>query len=293
LKKKRPRLPDSESLEALRQDDHDTDGQSEDRSAAPLLAPRRAFDKEASASLGWPLWLAWVFGLLGVLVAAATWALMGVAAFQPLSISRSLLVAVWLGPVIGAGICLPGMICALLATSRARAAGASVAAPVTLVGLATVVLIAGLLFGGLVSYPHGQLGTFGQAIQAHCARFAQSLQSYGNPPDVSKIQQDPVGLVITLQNDQAALVDDQTALNALTTPDPAYLPLLDDCRSVVVKDGQVTSSLLSELIALPPNVSAAEKTITRYETDTTPMLKQIEQLGAALKQQVFAPFLPG
>jgi hypothetical protein len=289
VKKKRPHGDDASSRDAPGQDD----GKQDDASSEPQRPARRHIFAEEAASLGWPLWLAWGFGLLGLLVAFASWAAMSVAAIQPFPISQSLLITILLGPVIGAALALPGMICALLATRRARAAGAGVLVPLALVSVATMVLIAGLLFGGLVSYPRSLLGSFGQALQAHCARFAQSLRPYGNPPDMSKIRADPVGLVITLQGDQAALAGDQATLNALTAPDPTYQPLLDDCRSLAAKDGQVTSSLLSELVALPPNLTAAEKTITQYQTDISVMLKQIEQLGTALQQQVFAPFQPG
>ncbi len=145
----------------------------------------------------------------------------------------------------------------------------------------------------MVSYPRAQLGAFGQAIQTHCARFAQSLEAYGNPPDISQIEQDPLGLVAAVQRDQAALENDQTALNALAAPDPTYQPLLDDCRSLAAIDMQVTKTLLSELVALPPDLPAATKTITQYQSDTTRLLTEIQRLGAQLRQQVFAPFQPG
>ncbi|HEU5367205.1 MAG TPA: hypothetical protein VFU69_02025 [Ktedonobacterales bacterium] len=258
----------------------------------PLLA--QELEELASPSSGWSGRLAWVFGLLGFLLAVAAWMAMGLALLTPLTANQTLLTAVLLGPVVGAVVSLLGIACALLATRRARAVGSGVTAPITLVWVSTAILIGGLVFGGLVSYPRAQLGSFGQAIQAHCARFAQSLESsYGNPPDISKIEQDPLGLVATLQRDQAALGDDQAALNALVAPDPAYQPLLNDCRSLAAKDMQVTKTLLSELVALPPDLPAATKTITQYQSDTTRLLTEIQQLGAQLKQQVFAPFQPG
>jgi hypothetical protein len=251
-----------------------------------------SFD-EVSLPLGWPIWLAWAFGLLALLLAAMALMFLGLALLTPLAVSQTLLTVILLGPVIGGAVALPGVVCALLATRRGRSIGARLAMPVTLVVLSTVILVGGLLFGGLVSYPRAQLGTFALAIQNHCARLAQSLQPYGDPPAISKLQQDPLGVATILRDDEAALPGDQAALNALKTPDPAYQPLLDDCRSLVVKDMQVTSQLQSELVALPPNMSAAQKTLTQYQTDTSGMLAQIQQLGATLKQQVFAPFQPG
>jgi hypothetical protein len=47
------------------------------------------------------------------------------------------------------------------------------------------------------------------------------------------------------------------------------------------------------LIALPPDVSAAAKTIAQYQTDTARLLAEIQRLGAQLRLQVFAPFQPG
>jgi hypothetical protein len=267
--------------------------QSEDpRDAEPPPTPRRSSARSASPSIGWPVWLAGVFGLLGFLLAAAAWMSMGLAALTPLTIDQTLLIIVLLGPVIGGAVALPGVIFALQATRRARVVGAGVAAPLILAGLATAVLVGGLLFGGLVSYPRQLLGTFGLTLQAHCARFEQSLQPYGNPPQISKLQQDPLGLAVTLRSEQVALADDQATLNALTAPDPRYQRLLDDCRSLTLQDQQVTGTLLSELERLPPDVTAAQQTLAQYETATSKTLTEIEQLGAALKQQVFAPFQP-
>jgi hypothetical protein len=263
------------------------------RGTGPLLPQHRSFDEEPTPPIGWPIWLTWVFGLLGFFLAAVAWVFMGLAALTPLTIDQTLLLMVLLGPVIGGAVSLPGVIFALLAARRARKVGAGVAAPVTLVCLTTAVLIGGLLFGGFVSYPRERLGTFGQAIQAHCARFAQSLQAYGTPPDINKLKNDPVGVITILRNDQAALKDDQAALNALTAPDAKYQPLLDDCRNLAAEDSQVTSTLLSELTALPPDLTAAQKTLTQYQSDTSAMLAEIQTLGAELKQQVFAPFQPG
>jgi hypothetical protein len=281
VKKERPHSRDSQSLQALRAE------YAERRGTGPLFA------EYAATPIGWPIWLAWVFGLLGFFLASTAWMFMGLAALTPLTVNQTLLVIVLLGPVIGGVVSLPGLICALLAARRARQVQAGVAAPVTLVWLATLILLGGLLFGGLVSYPHELLGTFGQAVQAHCARFAQSLQPYGDPPDINKLQKDAAGLVTTLQSDQANLRDDQAALNALTTPDPRYQPLLDDCRSLAARDSQVTNDLLGELVSLSPDLTAAQKTITQYQTDTAQTLAEIQQLGAALRQQVFAPFQPG
>lgn len=251
------------------------------------------FDEHAPPSPGRLIWLAWVFGVLGLVLATATWIFMGLALLTPLTIDQSLLTAVLLSPVIGGAISLPGTIFALLATRRARVLGASPLVPVILVGLTTAVLVGAVLFGGLVTYPREVLGTFGQAVQAHCARFAQSLQPYGNPPELSKLEQDPLGLIAALRDDQATLPADQAALNALTAPDPAYQPLLDDCRHLTTIDSQVTGSLLNELVALPPDLPAAQKTIAQYQTDVANSLAEIQRLGTALRQQVFAPFQPG
>jgi len=280
VRKERPHSRDSETLKALRAE------YAEQRGTGSLPVQR-------SPSLGWPVWLAWVFGLPGFFLAATAWMFLGLALLTPLAINQTLLTVVLLSPVVGGAVALPGLLGALLATRRGRSLGVGITAPVTLVGLSTAVLIGGLLFGGLVSYPRAQLGTFALTIQDHCARLAQSLQPYGNPPEISKLQQDPLGVVAILRSDEAALPGDEAALNALTTPDPTYQPLLDDCRSLAAKDIQATGQLQSELVALPPNLTAAQKTLAQYQTDTASMLTQIQQLGAALKAQVFAPFQPG
>jgi hypothetical protein len=282
-----PPSRNSESPEALRPEYREQRGA---YGTDPLLA--HELDELVSPSSGWPGRLAWVFGLLGFFLAVIAWMCMGLALLTPLTVNQTFLTAVLLGPVVGAVVSLLGLACALLAMRQARAVGSGVAAPMALVWLSTAILIGGLLFGGLVSYPRARLGSFGQAIQAHCARAAQSLQAYGNPPDMSKIEKDPLGLVTTLQSDQAALKDDQAALNALAAPDPAYQPLLDDCRSLTARDMQLTNSLLGDLIALPPDLPAAEKTITQYLADTTHTLAEIQRLGAQLQQQIFAPFQP-
>ncbi len=286
MKKERRRSRDSGALRALRAE------YAEQRGSGPLPPYGRSFS-ETPPSIGWPVWLAWGFGLLGFFVTATALIFMGLALLTPLTLNESLLAAVLLGPVVGGAVSLPGLIFALVAARRARNIQTSVAAPVTLVWLATFVFVGGLLFGGLVSYPRARLATFGLVIQAHCARVAQSLQPYGNPPDISKLRANPLGVVTTLRSDQAALGDDQAALNALTAPDPKYQPLLDDCRSLAAQDKQVTSDLLGELVKAPPDLTNAQKTLTQYEAATKTTLAQIQQLGDELRQQVFAPFHPG
>lgn len=289
MKKERPHSRDVQSLKALRAD------YAEQSSPGPLLRDPRLFmdEEEAAPPVGWPIWLAWVLGLTGFFLAAIAWMAMGLAALTSLTINQTLLTAVLLGPAVGCAVSLPGVICALLAVRRARKTRMNVAESLTVVSLTTVILIGGLFFGGLVSYPRVRLATFGQAIQAHCARFAQSLQQYGNPPDISTLQQNAVKVVTTLQSDVTALNDDQTTLNALKTPDPQYQPLLDDCRSLTAQDILVTSTLLGELVNSHPDVSAAQRTIAQYQADTGAKLAEIQRLGAALQQQVFAPFHSG
>ncbi len=263
------------------------------RGTGPLGLERRSLYEEASPPIGWPIWFAWFFGLLGFFPAIIAWMFMGLAMLTPLTINQAILIGVLLAPVLGGAFSLLGLVFALGATRRARRIQAGVAAPVTLVWLATAILVGGLLFGGLVAYPRVLLGTFGQAIQAHCARVAQSLQSYGNPPDVGKLEQDPLGVVAILQRDQAALEGDQAALSALAAPVPKYQMLLDDCRSLAVKDVAVTDDLLSELAKRPPDLAAVQERITQYEKDTHAMLTEIQRLGDELRRQVFAPFQPG
>jgi hypothetical protein len=258
----------------------------------PVKKELSHLEERFSLSAQWPILLAWGFGLLALILALAAWVFLGLAVLTPLVANQAVLTAVLLGPVIGAASAAPGVACALLATRRAKVSGESPVVPVMLVGLATAVLVGGLLFGGLVSYPRARLGTFGLAIQMHCARFAQSLEPYGNPPEINKLEQDPLELSAKLRGDQADLASDQAALNALHAPDPAYQPLLDDCRSLTKTDMQVTNTLVRELVALPPDVSAAQKTMTQYLADTKNLLAEIQRLGAALQQQVYAPLHP-
>lgn len=289
MKKERPHSRNDQSLKALRSD------YAEQSSPGPLLRDPRPFaeEEEAAPPVGWPIWLAWVLGLTSFFLAAIAWMALGLAALTSLTINQTLLTAVLLGPVVGCAVSLPGLICALLAVRRARKIRMSVAESVTVVSLTTAILIGGLLFGGLVSYPRVRLATFGQTLQAHCARFAQSLQQYGNPPDISTLQKNALNVVTTLHSDETALNDDQTTLNALKTPDPQYQSLLDDCRSLTAQDILVTSTLLGELVNTHPDVSAAQRTIAQYQADTGATLAEIQRLGAALQQQIFAPFHSG
>jgi hypothetical protein len=289
VKKERPHSRDAQSLRARRAD------YAEQSSPGPLLRDPRPFadEEDAPPSVGWPIWLAWVLGLTGFFLAAIAWMAMGLAALTSLTINQTLLTAVLLGPVVGCAVSLPGLICALLAVRRARKTRMNVAESVTVVSLTTAILIGGLLFGGLVSYPRVRLATFGQAIQTHCARFAQSLQQYGNPPDITTLEKNALSVVTTLQSDESALSDDQATLNALKAPDSRYQPLLDDCRNMTAQDILVSSTLLSELVNAHPDVSAAQRTIAQYQANTGAMLAEIQRLGAALQQQIFAPFHSG
>ena len=291
MKKERPHAQDQAALRTLRSQ------YAEQRSGHITGAMSAQWGVSAdmpAPAIGWPLWLAWIIGTLAFFPAAIAGIFIGLAALTPITLNTTLLRVVLLAPVVGAALALPGVIFALMATRRARKINAGVAAPVTLVVLATGVLVAGLLFGGFVAYPRSQLGSFGQVIQAHCARVGQSLQPYlglsasqlANPTLLA-------GLLTTLQTDSTDLPGDQAVLIALTAPEPKYQPLLDDCRSVALKDQQLLSKLQSELVALPPNPGAAQTTLKQYQSDTSKMLAEIQQLGAELQQEVFAPFQPG
>lgn len=289
MKKERAHAPDPAALRALRAEYAE---QHSGHITGAMGAQWGVAADMPSPAIGWPIWLAWMIGLLAFFPAALAGVFIGVATLTPITLNTTLLRLVLLAPVVGAALALPGVIFALLATRRARMVGAGVAAPVTLVGVATMVLVAGLLFGGFVAYPRLQLGTFGQAIQAHCARVGQSLQPYLGLSNTQLTMQAPA-LLTTLGNDAADLPGDQVALKALTAPEPKYQPLLDDCRSVAQQDQQLIHDLQGELLALPPNPGAAQTTLMHYQTATSKPLTEIQQLGDELKQEVFAPFQPG
>lgn len=292
MKKERAYSGERQSLDALRTEYAEQRGSGSLRLARTSGASRRPFEPESPPSIGWPIWLAAIISLLAFLLAASAWGFMGLAALTPLTISQTVLMLVLLGPVVGGALALAGVVLSLLATWRARLRRAGVAGPVTLVWLATAILVAGLLFGGFVAYPRSTLVTFGTAIQAHCARLAQSLQPYGNPPNVNTLEQHALDVLATLQDDQSKLPGDQQALSALTAPSLTYQPLLDDCRSLVAKDMQTVSALLSKL-GLPPDLTGAQSIVKQYETDTTTTLAEIQRLSNQLMQAIFAPFRPG
>jgi hypothetical protein len=247
-------------------------------------------DEAPTPALGWPLWLAWFIGLLAFFPTAVAGIALGLAALTSITLNTTLLKMVLLAPLIGGALALPAVIFALVATGRARRRGAGVAAPVTLVWLTTAVLVAGLLFGGLVAYPRYQLGIFGQTIQAHCARVAQSLQPYQGLT-MSQLSMQVPALLATLQTDSANLPDDLTALHALQAPEPKYQRLLDDCIALAARDQRLIDSIHGDLI--PPNPGAAQTALKQYQSDTSRPLAEIQQLGDELRLEVFAPFQPG
>ncbi len=292
MKKERAHSGGRQSLDALRTEYAEQRGSGSLRLARTSGVYRRPFEPEAPPSIGWPIWLAAIISLLAFLLAASASVFMGLAALTPLTVSQTVLKLVLLGPVVGGALALPGVVLALLATRRARQIEAGVAGPVTLVWLATALLVAGLLFGGFVTAPRSTLATFGSAIQAHCARLAQSLQPYGNPPNVNTLEQHALDVVATLEDDQNQLPGDQQALGSLTAPSPTYQPLLDDCRALATKDEQTVTALLSKL-GVPPDLNGAQAIVKQYESDTRTTLADIQRLGNQLMQTIFTPFQPG
>jgi len=283
LKKERAQPHDQGALHALRV------AYSQQHSGA-LYAQGGASAEASTPTVGWPLWLAWVIGLLAFFPAAVAGIAIGLAALTPITLNATLLTVVLLAPVVGGALAVPAVIFALAATGRARRRGAGVAAPVVLVWLTTVVLVAGLLFGGLVAYPRYQLGSFGQVVQAHCARVAQSLQPYQGLT-MAQLSMRVPELLATLQSDSANLPDDLTALRALKVPEPKYQPLLSDCIAIAARDQQLIAVIHGDLI--PPNPGAAQTALQQYQSDTNRTLVEIQQLGDELRQEVFAPFQPG
>ncbi len=237
-------------------------------------------DMPPSASRGWAVWVALSLTLLGLLIAAAGWITLGVALFVSFSVSVTVLVLVFLAPVIGGALNVPGVVFGLLATWQARKKGARITLPVTLVGVATLVLVVGLLFGGLVAYPRYQLGLFAQALQTNCGRVQQVLDKYKNLSPLELVAQ-ASQITATINQNKQVLQADEAALNALTAPDdPDAQQLLADCRTIV-------SGTLNLPNLLNNPVSGALQIQTLYAT-----YQDAQRLGDQLKQDVFAPFQP-
>jgi hypothetical protein len=237
-------------------------------------------DTSPPASRGWAVWVALSLTLLGLLIAAAGWITLGVALFAPFSVSVTVLILVFLAPVIGGALSLPGVVFGLLATWQARKKGARITLPVTLVGGATLVLVAGLLFGGLVAYPRYQLGLFAQALQTNCGHVQQVLDKYKNLSPLELAAQ-ASEITATINQNKQTLQADEAELNALTAPDdPDDQQLLADCRTIV--SGTLT---LPTLLKNP--VASALQIQALYAT-----YQDAQRLGDQLKQDVFSPFQP-
>ena len=237
-------------------------------------------DTVPSASRGWAVWVALILTLLGLLIAAAAWITMGVVLFVAFSVSVTVLVLVFLAPLIGGALSLPGVVFGLLATRLARKREAPITLPVTLVGVATGVLVAGLFFGGLVAYPRYQLGLFAESLQANCGGVQQVLDKYKNLSPLELVAR-ASEITATINQNKPTLQSDEAALNALTAPDdPDAQQLLDDCRTLV-------SGTLNLPTILNNPVSGAFQIQTLYAT-----YQDAQRLGDQLKQDVFSPFQP-
>ena len=237
-------------------------------------------DRTPPALRIWTVWVALILTLLGLLTAAIAWIVLGVALFSSFSVSVTLLVLVFLGPIIGGALSLPSLIFGLLATRQTRKRGAPITLPVTLVGVATLVLVAGLLFGGLVAYPRYQLGLFAQSLQTNCGRVQQVLGKYQNLSPLELAAQAPQ-ITATINQNKQMLQSDEAALNALTAPDdPDDQQLLDDCRTIL-------SSTLNLPSLLKNPVASAFQIQALYAT-----YQDAQRLGTQLKQNVFSPFQP-
>lgn len=229
---------------------------------------------------GWAMWVALILTLLGLLIAAAAWITLGVALFAPFSVSVTVLALVFLAPIIGGALSLPGVVFGLLATRQTRRRGARITLPVTLVAVATLVLVAGLLFGGLVAYPRYQLGLFAQSLQTNCGRVQQVLDKYKNLSPLELVGQ-AAQITATINQNKQTLQSDEAALNALSAPDdPDAQQLLDDCRTIV-------SGTLNLPALLKNPAASAFQIQALYAT-----YQDAQRLGAQLKQNVFAPFQP-
>lgn len=242
---------------------------------------------------GREIWLAWAIGLLALLLSGATGVLLATAQVTPIVVNAATLKLLLALPVIGGAVALPSLAFAVLAARRARRTGARIAAPVTLAVLTTALVVAAILFGGLVTAPRSQLAQFAQTIQMHCARVAQVLAPYGSPPDATKVLANARTVLVDLQSAESQLPQDQQALAALNAPAPTYQPLVEDCRKLAQDDTQFIATLNHELTTLPPDQAAITKTITDYNTATGPLLAEVQRLGDQLAHAVFAPFQPG
>jgi hypothetical protein len=239
------------------------------------------------------IWLGWGLGLLALLLSGATWVLMATSLVTPIFVSADTLTLLLALPAVGGVVALPALVLALLAARRARQTSARLAAPVTLVSVATALVVAAILFGGLVTAPRSQLARFAQTLQMHCARVAQVLAPYGNPPDTTQVLANIRVVLPDLQSAASMFPQDQQVLDNLASPDPAYQPLVDDCRALAQDDQQFISTLQQELIKLPPDQAQVTKTLMDYETTTSKTLAEIQQLGGQLAHAVFAPFQQG
>jgi hypothetical protein len=231
---------------------------------------------------GWAIWLASVLVVLAVLVAGLAWMLMGVSLFAMLTVSTTLLTIIFLGPPIGGGLCVPGLLFSLLATRQARKTGARVGTSVTLVLLATIVLVGALLFVGLVAYPRNQLGSFAQQLQPHCQRVQTILQKYQNMSPTDLVTQLPA-ISATINQNQRDLQSDQTALNNLSAPDnPDAQGLLAACQKLV------SDTLTLPTLVTNPNPLETASTLQDFYTAS----QDAQRYGNQLKQDLFAPFQP-
>lgn len=271
--------PDPNASEPLQAEDTARQSANANGSSQPQ-APAPPEEMPPSALRGWAIWVALIVTLLGLLIAAAAWIVMGVALFVPFSVSVTLLALIFLAPVIGGALSLPGVIFDLLAARKARNRGARLALPVTLVGIATLVLVAGLLFGGLVAYPRYQLALFAQSLQTDCGRVQQVLDKYKNLSPVDLVAKS-ADITATIDQNKQMLQADETALNALTAPDdPDDQQLLVDCQAII-------SGTLNLPTLLKNPVASAFQIQALYTT-----YQDAQRLGAQLKQNVFSPFLP-
>jgi len=273
---------DPNSLDALRAEYAERHG---GQQTGPTAAQQRPPVKSAAPPLrGWSVSLAALLVVLAVLVAGLAWVLMGVALFAMLAVSMTLLILIFLGPLIGGALALPGIVCSLLATRQARQKGAPIGAPVALVLLATLVLVSALLFGGLVAYPRYQLGTFAQALQPHCQRVQTILQKYQNMSPTDLVTQLPA-IVLTVKQNKSDLQSDQVALTALaaTVPDnPDAQSLLSACQALVADTLNLPS------LASNPNPLTSAAALQDFYMAS----QDAQRSGSQVEQDIYAPFQP-
>ncbi len=262
---------DWEALEALRAEDSERHGGRLTRPGRSGRPPLR----------GWAIWVASVLVIVALLVAGLAWVPMGVAWFVPFSVGVTVLVLMFAAPLVGGALALPGVMCALAATWRARKTGARLGAPVTLVWLATALLVTGLLFASLVAYPRYQLGVFAQALQAHCMNVRQVLRKYEDLSPSDWVSAAP-GIVADVQQNQRMLQEDQDALHALSVPDNLNAQmLLEDCQAII--DGTLNLPTLLKQPSLG-SVGDVQALYLAYHDAV--------QRGHQLEQDLFAPFQP-